>query len=403
MKINIPRMLSLSKHNPLILIFILCLFASCEKDSSKIHDEAFVVDTHNDVLLRSLMGRDILTDLPESHSDLPKFKKGGMDLQVFAIWVSPNEFGEGDYYNRANKMITQLEFLCSRVPNQWAIPFDYQDIIYNDQKGILSCMIGVEGGHAIENDLEKLDALYDRGMRYLGITWNNSTNWATSAKDETQKGDSLLFIGLTNFGKKVINRCNKLGIMVDVSHSGEQTFFDIIETTTKPIIASHSSVYNICPHFRNLKDNQLMAIKENGGVVFVNFYPGYIDSTFEAKAASVKESFKSQLDSLAKLHDPDGDEYWYKESQIMNADLIKVVPDVDAVIDHIDYIAKLIGVDHVGIGADWDGVEILPSGIEDITKMPIITKKLLDRGYSERNVKKILGGNFKRVFKAVTG
>jgi membrane dipeptidase len=247
-----------------------------------------------------------------------------------------------------------------------------------------------------------LNALYDRGTRYLGITWNNSTDWATSAKDETLRGDSLAFNGLTDFGEDVINRCNELGIMIDISHSGEQTFYDIIKTTTKPIIASHSSVYNICPHFRNLKDEQLLAMKENGGVVFVNFYPGYIDSTFEVKAASVKEAFKSQLDSLAKLHDPDGDEYWYKESQIMNADLKKVVPDVDAVIDHIDYIVKLIGVDHVGIGADWDGVEILPSGIENITKMPIITEKLLDRKYSERDVKKILGGNFKRVFKEAT-
>jgi len=352
--------------------------------------------------LRSLTGRDILKDLPESHSDLPKFKKGEVDCQVFSIWVSPQEFSEGEYYNRANQMISQLEYLCSRVPDQWAIPFDYQDLVYNDQHGIMSCMIGVEGGHAIENNLEKLNALYDRGTRYLGITWNNSTDWATSAKDETLKGDSLAFKGLTDFGEDVINRCNELGIMIDISHSGEQTFNDIIKTTTKPIIASHSSVYNICPHFRNLKDEQLLAMKENGGVVFVNFYPGYIDSTFEVKAASVKESFKSQLDSLAKLHDPDGDEYWYKESQIMNADLKKVVPDVDAVIDHIDYIAKLIGVDHVGIGADWDGVEILPSGIENITKMPIITEKLLDRKYSERDVKKILGGNFKRVFKEVT-
>jgi membrane dipeptidase len=392
----------MKSHYFKFLFLILFLNQSCEKDVARIHTDAFVVDTHNDVLLRSLTGRNILTDLPESHSDLPKFKMGGVDCQVFSIWVSPQEFSEGEYYNRANQMISQLEYLCSRVPDQWAIPFDYQDLVYNDQHGIMSCMIGVEGGHAIENDLEKLNALYDRGTRYLGITWNNSTDWATSAKDETLRGDSLAFNGLTDFGEDVINRCNELGIMIDISHSGEQTFYDIIKTTTKPIIASHSSVYNICPHFRNLKDEQLLAMKENGGVVFVNFYPGYIDSTFEVKAASVKEAFKSQLDSLAKLHDPDGDEYWYKESQIMNADLKKVVPDVDAVIDHIDYIVKLIGVDHVGIGADWDGVEILPSGIENITKMPIITEKLLDRKYSERDVKKILGGNFKRVFKEAT-
>lgn len=396
------RMLSLSKYKLLSSLIILFLFFACEKDFAKIHDEAFVVDTHNDVLLRSLIGRDILKDLPESHSDLTKFKKGGMDCQVFSIWVSPFEFGEGEYYNRANQMISQLEYLCSRVPNQWAIPFDYQDLVYNDQKGILSCMIGVEGGHAIENDLGKLDALYNRGMRYLGITWNNSTSWATSAKDETEKADSLEFIGLTNFGKDVIRKCNDLGVMVDVSHSGEKTFWDIIETTNKPIIASHSSVYKICPHFRNLKDDQLLAIKKNGGVVFVNFYPGYIDSTYLDKYEIVKKQFKSETDSLGKLYDTDSDLYWYKENELLEPKLLEIVPDVGTVIDHIDYIAKLIGVDHVGIGADWDGVEILPRGIEDLSKMPIITEKLIKRGYSVRDVKKILGGNFKRVFKEIT-
>jgi membrane dipeptidase len=396
-------MLSLSKYKLLSSLIILFLFFACEKDPTTIHNEAFVVDTHNDVLLRSLTGRDILTDLPESHSDLPKFKKGGMDCQVFSIWVSPFEFKEGQYFDRANQMISQLEYLCSRVPNQWAIPLNYQDLVYNDQKGILSCMIGVEGGHAIENDLGKLDALYNRGMRYLGVTWNNSTDWATSAKDETGNGDSLSFMGLTDFGKNVIRRCNKLGIMVDISHSGEQTFWNIIETTKKPIIASHSSVYNLCPHFRNLKDDQLMAIKENGGVVFVNFYPGYIDSTYSEKYEKVKAQFKFELDSLANLYDPNTDLYWYKENEFLVPYLTEIVPNVNAVIDHIEYIAKLIGVDHVGIGADWDGVEILPSGIEDITKMPAITRKLLQRGYSEKDVKKILGGNFKRVFREVSG
>ena len=383
-------------------IVFICLLFGCEKNLSKLHENAFVVDTHNDVLLRSMIGRDILTNLPESHSDLPKFKTGGVDCQVFSIWVSPQEFSEGEYYNRANQMISQLEYLCSRVPDQWAIPFDYQDLVYNDQHEIMSCMIGVEGGHAIENDLEKLNALYDRGTRYLGITWNNSTDWATSAKDETLRGDSLAFKGLTDFGEDVINRCNELGIMIDISHSGEQTFYDIIKTTSKPIIASHSSVYNICPHFRNLKDEQLLAMKENGGVVFVNFYPGYIDSTFEVKAASVKEFFKSQLDSLAKLHDPDGDEYWYKESEMLVPHLQSIVPDLGDVVNHIEYIISLIGVDHVGIGADWDGVGILPRGIEKISKLPDLTKELRNRGYSERDVKKILGGNFKRVFKEVT-
>lgn len=391
------------RPNSSLLILVLILLISCQKDVSKIHEEAYVVDTHNDVLLRSMIGRNILSNLPESHSDLPKFQSGDVDCQVFSIWASPFEFKEGEYYNRANEMISQLEYLCSRVPEKWAIPMDYQDLVYNEQKGILSCMIGVEGGHAIEQDLDKLTALYIRGMRYLGVTWNNSNDWATSAKDETEKGDSLDFIGLTDFGRDVIRKCNELGVMVDVSHAGEQTFWDIIETSTKPIIASHSSVYAICPHYRNLKDDQLIAMKENGGVIFVNFYPGYIDSTYSQKYDVIKEKFKLELDSLANKYNPDGDEYWYKENELLEPHLAKIVPDVEDVIDHIDYIINLIGEDHVGIGADWDGVEILPKGVETIDKLPHLTERLMARGYSDRDVKKILGGNFKRVFKEVSG
>jgi len=386
---------------PIILSIV--MFHSCQRDVSKIHENAFVVDTHNDVLLRSMIGQNILTDLSESHSDFPKFESGGVDCQVFSIWVSPFEFKEGEYFNRAIDMISQLEYLCSRVPQKWAIPMNYQDLNYHEQKGILSCMIGVEGGHAIEHDLLKLDALYHRGMRYLGVTWNNSNEWATSAKDEVENGDSLHFIGLTDFGKNVIKRCNELGVMIDVSHAGDQTFWDIIKTTTKPIIASHSSVYNLCPHYRNLKDSQLFAIKENGGVVFVNFYPGYIDSTYSDNYDSIKEGLKSSIDSLAILYDPDSDEYWYKENELLKPHLTKIVPNVDDVIDHIKYISDLIGINHVGIGADWDGVEIMPKGVETIDKLPFLTERLLDRGFSERDVRKILGGNFKRVFREVTG
>lgn len=384
------------------IILAMLLMISCQKNFEKIHADAFVADTHNDILLRSMIGRDILSDLPESQSDLPKFKRGGMDCQVFSVWVSPIGFKAGEYFHRTNAMITELERLTARVPDQWAIPRNFQDLIYNEQHGILSCMIGVEGGHSIENDLQKLDSLYYRGMRYLGVTWNNSNDWATSAKDETERPDSLAFIGLTEFGKKVIRRCNELGVMIDVSHAGEQTFWDIIQMTTKPIIASHSSVYNLCPHFRNFKDDQLLAIKKNGGVIFVNFYPGYVDSTYLRKNKIITEKLKPQLDSLAKLYDPDSDEYWYRENEYLAPYLTEIVPDIDDVIDHIQYIAELIGVDHVGLGADWDGVEIMPRGIETIDKLPELTKELLKRGFSERDVKKILGGNFKRVYKEIS-
>ena len=385
----------------LIIFLVIFIQKTYNKDADAAHQQAFVADTHNDVLMRSMMGQNILTELPESHSDLVKFKKGGVDLQVFSVWVSPSKIESEEYYNYANAIITQLEYLCSRVPDQWAIPYNYQDIVYNDQHDILSCMIGVEGGHVIENDLSKLNALYDRGMRYLSLTWNNSTNWATSAKDETEKGDSLMLAGLTNFGQQVVRRCNDLGVIIDISHAGEQTFWDVLEITTKPIIASHSSVYTLCPHFRNLKDEQLLALEKNNGVVFVNFYPAYIDSTFSGKGKKIRQEFQPQLDSLASLYEPESNELWYAENALLEPSLSSVAPNLDDVIDHIDYIADLIGVDHVGLGADWDGVEVLPVGIENIAKLPSLTKKLIERGYSQRDIRKILGGNFKRVFKDV--
>jgi len=235
----------------------------------------------------------------------------------------------------------------------------------------------------------------------LGITWNNSNDWATSAKDEVQNRDSLTFIGLTKFGKDVIRRCNKLGIMIDISHAGEKTVYDILQVTKKPIIASHSSVYNLCPHFRNLKDEQLYAIKENGGVVFINFYPGYIDSSYSQKFENIKKLHQSLLDSVNLLFDPGTDAHWYKTNELLAPYLQEITPDLDNVVDHIDYIVDLIGVDYVGIGADWDGVEILPKNIEHIGKLPALTKILVDRGYSRLEIKKILGANFKRVFKEV--
>ncbi|GIR30182.1 MAG: membrane dipeptidase [Candidatus Neomarinimicrobiota bacterium] len=380
--------------------FLCCIFISCEMDISDFHKKSFIADTHNDVLLRSMTGKNILSNLSESHSDFEKFDEGGVDLQVFSIWVSPTEF-EGEYFDRANNMITHLEYLCSRVPSKWSIPYNYQDIIYNEQRDILSCMIGVEGGHAIEKDLLKLEKLYDRGMRYLGVTWNNSNDWATSAKDETQKRDSLEFIGLSEFGKEVIRKCNDLGIMIDISHAGDQTVKDILQISNKPIIASHSSVYNICPHYRNLKDDQMYAIKKNGGVIFINFYPGYIDPTFVEKEEKMKKFQKPLIDSVNAIYGENTDEGWYKVSEELAPHYQSIVPDLDDVVDHIDYVKNLIGIDHVGIGGDWDGVEVLPKNIDHIGKLPALTKVLIDRGYTKKEIRKILGENFKRVFKEV--
>ena len=390
------------KTKPLSFIFIfwsLSIF-SCDRSTHDIHLESFVADTHNDVLLRAMEGQNVLKYHPESHSDLEKFKLGGVDLQVFSIWVSPDE-KEKKYFENANDMINKLDFLISRVPKDWGLAKSYQDITYNSRKNKMSCVIGVEGGHIIGRDVSKLEALHDRGMRYLGLTWNNSNHIASSAKDETFNRNSLSNIGLSNFGSEVVQKCNDLGVIIDVSHAGEQAFWDVVEQSQEPIIASHSSVYALCPHYRNLKDDQIKAIAKTGGAVFINFYPGYIDSTFQQKAEIINMKYEVELDILAEKYDPLSNQYWFEEMKLLKHEKARITPSINDVIKHISYIVDLVGVDYVGIGSDYDGVEIMPTGLENVSKLPFLTKKLIEHGYTIREVRKILGGNFKRIFKEV--
>ena len=390
------------KTKPLSFIFIfwsLSIF-SCDRSTHDIHLESFVADTHNDVLLRAMEGQNILKYHPESHSDLEKFKLGGVDLQVFSIWVSPDE-KEKKYFENANDMINKLDFLISRVPKDWGLAKSYQDITYNSRKNKMSCVIGVEGGHIIGRDISKLEALHDRGMRYLGLTWNNSNHIASSAKDETFNRNSLSNIGLSNFGSEVVQKCNDLGVIIDVSHAGEQAFWDVVDQSQEPIIASHSSVYALCPHYRNLKDDQIKAIAKTGGAVFINFYPGYIDSTFQQKAEIINMKYEVELDILAEKYDPLSNQYWFEEMKLLKHEKARITPNINDVIKHISYIVDLVGVDYVGIGSDYDGVEIMPTGLENVSKLPFLTKKLIEHGYTIREVRKILGGNFKRIFKEV--
>ena len=390
------------KTKPLSFIFIFWVLSifSCDRSTHDIHIKSFVADTHNDVLLRAMEGQNVLKYHPESHSDLEKFKLGGVDLQVFSIWVSPDE-KEKKYFENANDMINKLDFLISRVPKDWGLVKSYQDITYNSRKNKMSCVIGVEGGHIIGRDISKLEALHDRGMRYLGLTWNNSNHIASSAKDETFNRNSLSNIGLSNFGSEVVQKCNDLGVIIDVSHAGEQAFWDVVDQSQEPIIASHSSVYALCPHYRNLKDDQIKAIAKTGGAVFINFYPGYIDSTFQQKAEIINMKYEVELDILAEKYDPLSNQYWFEEMKLLKHEKARIAPNINDVIKHISYIVDLVGVDYVGIGSDYDGVEIMPTGLENVSKLPFLTKKLIEHGYTIREVRKILGGNFKRIFKEV--
>lgn len=394
----------------LIAIFVIFSFACGQRENQKnetidylkVHYDAIVADTHNDVLLRVMDGEDITVETDKGHTDLVRLKKGGVDIQVFAVWVDPVAFAKNPF-KRANQMIDTLYSIAKRNPDKIAVVTNSKELEKALSEGKICAVIGVEGGHAIENSLEKLEELYKRGVRYLGLTWNNSTDWASSAFDETTNPEKLKVKGLSEFGKKVIQKMDELGMLIDVSHLGEQAFWDVIKTTKKPVIASHSSVYSLCPHYRNLKDEQIKAIAKTGGVVFVNFFAEYIDSTFAKKRKQIEEKYKAQLDSLRVLYEHDQQAYRQARRQLMRKASEELRPPLDVLIDHIDYIAKLVGVDHVGLGSDFDGISVTPLEMDDVSFFPNITRELLKRGYSVEDVKKILGGNFVRVFKQVCG
>ncbi len=260
----------------------------------------------------------------------------------------------------------------------------------------------------IENKLENLDNFYKRGVRYMTLTWNNSTDWATSALDETTSlnpskggafGDSARQKGLTDFGKQVVRRMNELGMLVDLSHVGEQTFWDAINTTTKPVLVSHSCAYTLCPHRRNLKDEQIKAVGKNGGVIHLNFYSGFVDSSFERRTEIFNNRHKPERDSLLKQNpEPYFADVFLFEKYTDEVRALR--PPLSLLLDHLDYIVKLAGVDHVGLGSDFDGINSAPQQLDDVTTMPLITRELLKRGYSKKDIRKILGENFLRLLKA---
>ncbi len=388
----------------LLPILLLSLTKAIAQTPEEIHQRAILVDTHNDVLSNEVIkGFDIGKLQPKdvSNLDLVRAKQGGLDAQVFSIWCGP-QYGKGTAFKFANREIDSLYALIARYPDRITLVRNAVELEKAVKEKKMAALIGVEGGHMIEDRIDYLDSLAKRGMCYLTLTWNNSTSWASSAADETTRRESLKHIGLTDYGKQIVRRMNELGVMIDLSHPGEQTFYDVLATTTKPVIASHSCAYSINPFRRNLKDAQLKALAKNGGVVFVNFYSGFVDSTFDKKASHFLTVHKAELDSLTKIYN-DEDLATDRLFNIYKTESDQMRPPLSLLIKHIDYIAKLIGVDHVGIGSDFDGAPSYPMGMDDVTDYPKITAELLKLGYTEKDIDKILGGNFLRVLKANTG
>lgn len=379
------------------LLLLFCGAGALAQDGRSIHEKAIVVDTHGDILSDQISsGIDLGKRQKGGNFDLVRAREGGLDVQVFSIWCD-----ERHGFDRAMQEIDSLESLIKRHPSKIALATNAAELQDAVKQGRLAAMIGVEGGHMIENSLDKLDELARRGMIYMTLTWNNSTPWATSAADETRKA-SLPSKGLSEQGRQIISRMNELGVMVDLSHVGEATFYDALKASTKPVIASHSSAYALNPHSRNLKDEQLKAIARNGGVVFVNFYSGFLDSTYSKKQAAFLKRHAEEMARLTKEYDSK-----YKAESVL---AVKYKDEVESMraplsllVAHIDHMVQVMGEDHVGLGADYDGAESYPVHLDDVTGYPALTEALLKKGYSAGRIEKILGGNFIRVLKANKG
>lgn len=405
-----------SLHHLFFTLIVLILF-SCSKTNQKnqspkdlsyqeIHEEAILVDGHNDLLffivddlVREYHGDKVIDfgrDLSgATHIDLARQKAGGLDVQIFSVFCLGTQ---EEPFDMAIRQMDSLDAIVDRYSSEIALAGSSSEILNSLAEGKSVAMMGVEGGHMIEDDLTKLETLYNRGARYMTLTWNNSTSWATSSYDE-QPEKNLDRKGLTDFGREVVGKMNQLGMIVDISHVGEQTFWDVMDVTTKPVIASHSSVYTICPFHRNLKDDQLKAVAENEGVVMVNFYPAFIDSVFWEEEIAFFERHQDESDSLMAIYDDE----WFVEYHMYrkyDKEANQIRPALTKLIDHIDYIVELVGVDYVGLGSDFDGITINPKQLDDVSDFPQITKALLERGYSIEDVTKILGANFLRVLKA---
>jgi membrane dipeptidase len=370
----------------------------------RVYRDAVVIDTHNDMPSR-ILEDDYDPDVrhhagfgrTEGHTDLPRLIESGLTAQFMSAWVdAPYASRPGASFERAMQHVTTIHAWVGRHPDRLLFATTAADVRRAKREGKIAILIGVEGGHAIESSLDRLRELYAHGVRYLTLTWNNGVPWAGSSlgEDGTRTG------GLTAFGRDVVREMNRLGMLVDLSHVSDSTFYDALAVSTVPVIASHSSARALSDFPRNLSDDQLRAIARNGGVVNVNFFSRFLDSQYRARAEAVDAEIAAARRALGQ--GPDSAAASARLSA-RRASLLAALPQTpfSVLIDHIDHVARVAGVDHVGLGSDFDGVSALPLGMEDVTRLPRIAQGLLDRGYSESDVTKILGGNMLRVMTRV--
>jgi len=365
------------------------------EEAKAVHRDALLIDGHNDLPyqfreMKDLSFRkiDITKHCKDLHTDIPRLRKGNVGAQFWSAYVSPSSMRDGSAVRLTLEQIDLIHRMVRAHPHVFEMAFGTADIERIRKQGKIASLIGVEGGHSIDNSLGVLRTFYALGVRYMTLTHSETLDWADSATDKPKNN------GLSEFGKEVVREMNRLGMLVDLSHVSADVMKQAIEISKAPVIFSHSSAFALAPHPRNVPDDVLRLLKKNGGVVMINFFPGFITS--EGARAS-KDFFGAYREMKARIKDEKEFELawsqWKKDHAIPRGSIHHVV-------DHIEHVIKVAGIDHVGLGSDFDGINLTPVQLEDVSCYPYITQELLNRGYNREQIHKVLGGNAMRVFRA---
>lgn len=365
-------------------------------DALRIHRESFVIDGHNNLIMKfakqpglSLATVDLSQSVPSLHTDVPRLKQGGVGAEIFATYVSTDSVKKGTAVKQTLEQIEQLGKLLGRSQGEIQFALGSEDLERIHNQGKVAALVAIEGGNAIENSVAVLKTYYQSGVRMMALTHDDTTDWADAALDVSKHK------GLTPFGEQVIAEMNRLGMAIDLSHCATETVNDVLAISKAPVVFSHSGSHAVAPHGRNLNDATLQAVAKNGGVVLVNFYAGFLSAeSVKAYDTRTKDAalFRKQFKTDAEFQVAIGP--WLKDHPLP-------ATSVKNVVDHIDHIAKVAGIKHVGLGSNFDGIVSVPKHLEDVSCFPHITQELLNRGYTEADIKKVLGGNTLRVLKQV--
>lgn len=376
-------------------------------DARAVHFSSLVIDGHADTAQRFVDEGWSFTDpLRGGMLNAASAREGGLGAEFFAMWAEPKEW-RGRYGHRTMQLIDGLLEEVRKHPDVIALATTADEVEAIHAAGKFVALMGIEGGHSIENDLGLLRNFFRLGVRYMTLTWSNTNEWADSSGDINNPGVRH-HGGLTDFGREVVREMNRLGMMVDVSHVADTTFWDVLRTTRAPILASHSSARSLCGHLRNLTDEQLQAVATSNGLVMVNFYPSFLSDAWRSQWYATSDTRDALFEEAAKPYRERNAPVPYAVSMEVDRRFYQeqcagkfALPPVDVLIDHFEHVIRVAGIDHVGVGSDFDGFSMGPRGMETAAELPAMTESLMARGYTAEQMRKLLGGNLLRVMRAV--